>query len=208
MMTPRLAIALLAALPALGASAQEAAPLLPQDPRAPRFHEVEHGLSASLEAGWMGLFKTPTAEPARYPSAGTGGGFSSGLHVGMAFGAELGGRLGVSLLLLGVNQTASVSYGSFSLVGAGADVRLDLARRADSQGAERLHLYAHARGAFVATEPHGLFGQTDVLVAAGPGVEYYTRLRHFSVGLALDGVFAVKAKAPGIAAVPTLRYTF
>jgi len=206
-MTPRLAIALLAALPALGASAQEAAPLLPQDPRAPRFHEVERGLSASLEAGWMGLFKTPTAEPSRYPSAGTGGGFSSGLHVGMAFGAELG-RLGVSLLLLGVNQTASVSYGSFSLVGAGADVRLDLARRADSQGVERLHLYAHARGAFVATEPHGLFGQTDVLVAAGPGVEYYTRLRHFSVGLALDGVFAVKAKAPGIAAVPTLRYTF
>lgn len=208
MMTPRLAIALLAALPAL-ASAQEAAPLLPEDPRAPRFHEVERGgLSASLEAGWMGLFKTPTAEPARYPSAGTGGGFSSGLHLGMAFGAELGGRLGLSLLLLGVNQTASVSYGSFSLVGAGADVRLDLARRPDSQGVERLYFYAHARGAFVATEPHGLFGKTDVLVAAGPGVEYYTRLRHFSVGLALDGVFAVKAKAPGIAAVPTLRYTF
>jgi hypothetical protein len=207
-MTPRLAIALLAALPALGASAQEAAPLLPEDPRAPRFHEVERGLSASLEAGWMGLFKTPTAEPARYPSAGTGGGFSSGVQVGMAFGAQVGGRLGVSLLLLGVNQTASVSYGSFSLVGAGADLRLDLAHRPDSQGVERLHLYAHARGAFVATEPHGLFGRNEVLVAAGPGVEYYTRLRHFSVGVALDGVFALKAKAPGIAAVPTLRYTF
>jgi hypothetical protein len=207
-MTPRTALALLAALLALRASAQEAAPPLPEDPRAPRFREIERGFSAGLEAGWMGLFKTPTAEPSRYPFAGKDGGFASGLHVAMVVGVDLGQRLAASLVLLGVNQKASVSYGSFSLVGAGADVRVDLARYPDSQGVGRVHLYAHGRGAFFLTEPHGLFGTTDALVAAGPGVEYYTRLRHFSLGLALDGLYALKAKAPGIAVVPTLRYTF
>jgi hypothetical protein len=207
-MTPRPVIALLAALLPLAAAAQEAAPSLPEDPRAPRFHEIERGLSAGLEVGWMGLFKTPTAEPARYPSAGTGGGFASGLHVAMALGADLGQRLTASLVLLGVNQEASVSYGAFSLVGAGADLRLALAGYPDSQGVERFHLYLHARGAWFTTEPHGLFGTTDVLLAAGPGLEYFTRLRHFSLGMAVDGVFALKAKAPGIALVPTLRYTF
>ena len=87
-------------------------------------------------------------------------------------------------------------------------VRFALARFPDSQGVARIRIFAHARGAWLITEPHGLFGTTDVLVAAGPGVEYYTRLRHFSVGLAVDGVFALKAKAPGIACVPSLRYTF
>ncbi len=207
-MTRRLAIALLAALPALGASAQEAAPLLPEDPRAPRFREIERGFSTRLEAGWMGLTKTPTAEPSRYPSAGAGGGFSSGLLVALGFGVDVGERLGVSLLVIGANQTASVSYGSFSLVGGGGDVRLDLAHGPDSQGVERFRFYVHGRGAYVVTEPHGLFGKNETLLAAGPGVEYYTRLRHFSLGLAIDGVYALKAKAPGIAAVPTLRYTF
>jgi hypothetical protein len=207
-MTPRIANALVAALLCLGARAQEAAPPLPEDPRAPRFREIERGFSAGLEAGWMGFFKTPTAEPSRYPSAGSGGGFAQGLDVAMTLGAELGDRLGLSLVLLGVNQKAAVSYGSFSLVGVGADVRVVLARLPDSQGVDRLQVYAHARGAYFLTEPHGLFGTTDVLAAGGPGVEYYTRLRHFSLGLALDGVYALKAKAPGIALVPTLRYTF
>ncbi len=156
----------------------------------------------------MGLLKTPTDDPGRYPSAGKGGGFASGLHVAVTVGADLGDRLGASLVLLGINQKAEVSYGSFSLVGAGADVRFALARFPDSQGVARIRIFAHARGAWLITEPHGLFGTTDVLVAAGPGVEYYTRLRHFSVGLAVDGVFALKAKAPGIACVPSLRYTF
>lgn len=208
MMGPRLAVGLGALLLTLGARAQEAAPLLPEDPRAPRFREIERGAFAGLEAGWAGLFKTPTADPAKYPSAGSDGGFASGLHLAIAVGAELTDRLALSLVLLGVNQQASISYGSFSLIGAGADARLALFRWPDSQGVERLHLYVHGRGAFVASDPRGLFGTTDVVIAAGPGVEYYTKLRHFSVGLLVDGLFAVKAAAPGIAIVPSLRYTF
>jgi hypothetical protein len=46
------------------------------------------------------------------------------------------------------------------------------------------------------------------MIAGGPGVEYYTRLRHFSIGLAADALYALKAKAAGYAVYPTIRYTF
>jgi len=208
MRASRLAAALGAALLATAAAAQEAAPALPEDPRAPRFGEIERGFFTGLEAGWMGFFETPTAEPARFPAAGKGGGFSSGMHLAFSVGGDLGERLSLALLLLGVNQEASVSYGAFSLVGGGADVRVHLASFPDSQQVQRTFLYAHARGAYFLTEPHGLFGKTDVLLGGGVGVEYFTRLRHFSVGLAVDGIYALQAKSAGIAVAPTLRYTF
>jgi hypothetical protein len=208
MRTALLAAALAAALAPALAAAQEAAPLLPEDPRAPRFREVERGAFAGLELGWMATFKTPTAEPARYPSAGKDGGVAQGTALGLTVGVAIGDRLAASLLLLGVNQQASVSYGAFSLAGAGADVRYVFSRSPDSQGVPRLALYAHLRGAYVLTEPHGLFGTTGALAGGGLGLEYATRLRHFSVGIALDGVYALQAKAPGIALLPSLRYTF
>jgi hypothetical protein len=203
-----LAAALFAALLPRVILAQEAAPLIPEDPRAPRFREVERGPFAGFELGWMAFFKTPTAEPSRYPSAGSGGGVAQGTSLGLLVGSELGDRLAVALLLLGANQQASISYGAFSLAGAGADVRLNFSRRQDGQGVPRLVFYAHLRGAFYLTEPHGLFGKTGTLAGGGLGLEYATRLRHFSVGLALDGVYALQAKSPGIAVLPGLRYTF
>lgn len=204
----RLATALAAVLVSAAAAAQEAAPALPEDPRAPRFREIERGFFAGMEAGWMGFFQTPTSEPARYPAAGRDGGFSSGMHLALTCGGDIGERFSVALLLLGVTQEASVSYGAFSLVGGGGDVRVNLAGLRDSQQVTRTFFYAHARGAWFVTEPHGLFGKTDVVVGGGVGVEYFTRLRHFSVGLALDGLYALQAKSAGIALAPTLRYTF
>lgn len=207
-MTSRLAAALAALALAGPASAQEAAPALPDDPRAPRFREIERGLFVAAEVGFLGLTKTPTANRQKYPGAGADGGFAAGPIVGLQLGLDLGDRFALALVAIGANQSASVSYGAFSLVGAGADARFALWAGKDSQGTERVYLYAHARGTFFATDPRGLFGDTDVLLAAGPGVEYHTRLRHFAVGLAVDGVYALQAKSPGIAVVPTLRYTF
>jgi len=190
------------------AAAQEAAPAMPEDPRAPRYREIERGLFVAAEVGWLGLLKTTTAEPDRYPAAGKDGGFAHGLAVGLQLGADVGDRLALSLVLFGANPSASVGYGAFSLVGAGGDVRAALVGVRDSQRVERLQLFVHVRGAYFATDPRGLFGRTDVLLAAGPGLEYATRLRHFSLGLGVDGVYAVKAKSPGITVLPTLRYTF
>ena len=42
-----------------------------------------------------------------------------------------------------------------------------------------------------------LLPDSDILVFAGPGVEYYTRLRHFSVGLEVTGSYLVSLGRSG-----------
>jgi hypothetical protein len=199
--------ALAAAAAPLAAAAQESAPLLPDDPRAPRFAEVERGLFTGFEAGWLFLTKTPTANPGKYPFAGAGGGSGHGLLVGGSLGYDFG-RVALAAFVLGAHPRAGVSYGDFSVFAGGLDGRVALLAASDRQGVERLYVYLHARGGYARSYPAGLFGTNDLFFAGGPGVEYYTRLRHFSVGLAVDGAYFTKAKAPGVAVVPTLRYTF
>ena len=197
----------LAGLPGL-APAQEAAPALQEDPRAARFREVERGFFTAFEVGYLQLLETPVADPVAFPYAGSDGGAASGLFVGLLVGYDLTSRLAVSLFAWQGNATASPSYGSFNFTAAGADVRFAFLGTRDSNEVERLYVYLHARGGYVWTYPKGLFGDTDVLVEGGLGLEYYTRLRHFSVGLLADGLYFTTAKATGFTVVPTLRYTF
>lgn len=202
-----LAALCLAALPAL-APAQEAAPALQEDPRAARFREVERGLFAAFEVGWLHLLETPVADPVSFPYAGSDGGAADGLVVGLLVGYDISSRLAISLFAWQGNATASPSYGAFNFTAAGADLRFAVVGMRDANEVERLYLYLHARGGYVWTYPKGLFGDTDVLAQGGLGLEYYTRLRHFSVGLAVDGLYFTTAKAAGFSVVPTLRYTF
>ncbi len=78
----------LAVLPGL-APGQEAAPALQENPRAARFNEVERGFFTGLELGYLHLMKTPVADPAAYPYAGSDGGPASGLV--KALGGLFGG---------------------------------------------------------------------------------------------------------------------
>jgi hypothetical protein len=202
----KLALVVAALLPAL-AQSQESAPVMPEDPRAPRFHEVERGFFTGFEVGYLTLFKTPTADLARHPGTADGG-RSDGVLVGLTVGYDLGDRLALSAYALGATSTASVSYGAFSVLSLGGDVRLSLVGLRDRNGTERLRLYLHARGGWLVTRPLGLFGDKDLYFAGGPGLEYDTHLRHFSVGLAVDGAYVSKAGATGLAITPTVRYTF
>lgn len=203
-----LAALLAAAVGPPAARAQEAAPGAIEDPRAARFADVERGFSFGMEAGGLLLAKTPTKDKALFPYAGDGGGASRGLVVGVTAGVDLGKRLGLGAFVLGTSQQAGTSYGAFDVLAAGLDVRFAFWGRKDRNDWERLYLYAHARGGYALSHPKGLFGDTDTLVAGGLGVEYYTQLRHFSVGLQVDGVYAVSAKAPGLSVSPVVRYTF
>ncbi len=203
----RIAVALLAALP-LAASAQDAAPQLPEDPRAARFREVERGLFAGFEVGYLHLTKTPTQDRVRFPYAGEDGGAAGGLLVGVHVGYDVLPRLALSAFVLGSSAKADPSYGAFDVAAAGADLRFAFLAFPDSQGVERVHLYLHGRGGYLRSRPEGLFARSDLLLGGGLGIEYFTRLRHFSVGLALDGVYVQKAKVPGFLVAPTLRYTF
>jgi hypothetical protein len=203
----RILAALIVVLPLLAAG-QEAAPRLQEDPRVARFRDVERGLFVGFEAGYLRLQDTPTDDPAKFPYAGTSGGASGGMVVGVTLGMDLGTRLSVALVGQGGNQKARASYGAFSLYGGGADVRFALIGVKDRNDWERFYLYVHGRGVYALTRPEGLFGSNDLLIQGGPGVEYYTRLRHFSIGLAGDYVYATKAGSSGFAVYPTVRYTF
>lgn len=190
------------------AAAQDAAPPLEENPKTARFKDVERGFFVGFQAGYMGLFKTPTQDQAKYPFAGPSGGRAGGMLVAAEIGHDFTSRLTASLIAQGGNVRARVSYGAFSLYGAGLDLRYSFYGSKDRNDWERFFMYVHARGEYALTYPKGLFGTKDVLVQAGPGVEYFTRLRHFSIGFALDYVYATKAKASGVAAYPTVRYTF
>jgi hypothetical protein len=202
------AFAVLAALAAPAARAQEAAPTLQEDPRAAKFKDVERGFFFGVDAGWLSFFKTPVADRARHPYAGKGGGASGGIVVGLNMGVDLGTRVAIYLFALGANEKASVNYGAFSVYAGGLDLRYAFWSMQDRNGWERLFVYAHARGGYSRTWPTGLFGDIETIAGGGLGVEYFTRLRHFSVGLAADGNYALKAGAIGWALYPTVRYTF
>lgn len=206
-MLRRLALVIAAILPIV-AVAQEAAPPMPEDPRAPRFRDVERGFFAGFEVGYLTLFKTPTADRAKFPFAGAGGGRSDGFLVGGTVGYDLTSRVALSAFALGGNTRADVSYGAFSVYAFGGDLRLSLLAARDANQVERVFFYLHGRGGLLLTRPEGLFGSNDVYLAGGPGVEYFTHLRHFSVGLAADVAYVTKAKTAGLAVTPTVRYTF
>jgi hypothetical protein len=211
----RIAVASLlsALLLPLGAGAQDAAPQLQADPRTARFSEVERGFYAGLEVGFLGITKTPVSDPVRYPFAclpgsSCSGGFASGLALTIDLGYDITARFAASVFWMQAFQAASDTYGSFGLGMGGLGLRYAFVALDDSNGVERFYTFVRARGAYVFTYPQGLFGTTDWMAGGGLGVEYYTRLRHFSVGLVLDGLYFVRAAAPAFDVLATLRYTF
>jgi hypothetical protein len=197
----------LAASPA-ATLAQDAAPAPAEDPRAPKYRDVERGLFVGFEVGWLSLLETPNQDPVTYPFATEGGGSAQGTVIGIHLGYDLTERLAIAIFAEGASLKASASYGAFDLLVAGADVRFAFYGSRDRNGYQRFFLYAHARGGYLLSHPTGLFADTDVLVGGGLGAEYFTQLRHFSVGLQVDGLYVISAKAPGFAVTPVVRYTF
>jgi hypothetical protein len=203
-----LVMALTLAAPSAATRAQDAAPAPAEDPRAPKYRDVERGLFVGFEAGWLSLLETPNQDPVTYPFAVEGGGSAQGTVIGLHLGYDLTERLAIAIFAEGASLKASASYGGFDLLVAGADVRFAFFGSRDRNGYQRFFLYAHARGGYLLSHPTGLFADTDVLVGGGLGAEYFTQLRHFSVGLQVDGLYVISAKAPGFAVTPVVRYTF
>jgi hypothetical protein len=204
-------IALVAALALAAphlAAAQDAAPPLQENPKAVHYNDVERGFFVGFQAGYLSFFQTPTMQPQDFPYAGTSGGRSGGILVAAELGRDLSSRLSLALVAEGGNERARPSYGAFSIYAAGLDVRYAYLGKKDRNEWERFFLYVHARGGYGVSYPRGLFGTNEILLQGGPGVEYFTRLRHFSIGAAIDYVYATKAKAGGLAIYPTVRYTF
>jgi len=205
----RLAILVTLALAAGPARAQDAVPGPVEDPRAPRFADVERGLFVGFEAGWpVVLGKTPTKDPVKFPYAPDGGGRATGLAVGLQLGYDVTSRVALSVFADGLFMKAGTNYGAFDLLAAGLDARWAFYGLKDRNGWERFLVYLHGRGGYMVTRPTGLFGDTDLLLGGGVGVEYFAQLRHFSWWVQLDGLYVVSAASPGAALLTGARYTF
>lgn len=183
-----------------------------KDKEAVVFDEVERGLYFGLFGGPAFIVNAPTPEG--------GGPFSTGLSAQLEVGYDFGERLSVGAFLLGAFHRAGSDYlgysagtetpasGDFSLLVPGLAARAHLVGFSDSQQVKRTWFYVRGGAGYALFSPKQLLPDSDILVFAGPGVEYYTRLRHFSVGIELTGSLLVSSGTFGFALSPNLRYAF
>ena len=190
-------------------AAQDAAPPLEENPKTAHFKDVERGTFVGFQFGYRGSSTRPSRTPRSNPGAEAARADARAAWWWRSRSAGTSPRGSRSRSSPRArNERASTDYGAFSIYGVGLDARYAYYGSKDRNDWERFFLYVHARGAYSKSYPKGLFGTNEVLIQAGPGLEYFTRLRHFSIGSALDYVYATKAKASGFAVYPTVRYTF
>jgi hypothetical protein len=199
-----------AVLAAPGLVLAQTAPTTPVNDRPEEtFEEIERGLYFSVFAGPSFILNPPSSQGPRP--------FSPGQAAQVEVGIDLGERLSLGLFVLGSSNRAGSEYvgnsggaasGDFSLLAPGAVVRAHLVGFADAQEVQRTWFYVRGGAAYAFFSPKQLLPDPDILVFAGPGVEYYTRLRHFSVGIEVTGTFLVSSQSIGFAVSPNLRYAF
>ncbi|MFP2933841.1 adventurous gliding motility protein CglE [Pyxidicoccus sp. 3LG] len=174
------------------------------------FDEIERGVYFAVLGGPLFVTNPPAAEGTPRP-------FSSGPMAQVEVGVDLSERLSVGLFIMGSSLRTSAEYignsggavsGDFSSLVPGAVLRARVYGLADSQEVKRTWFYVRAGAGYAMFSPKRLLPESDILVFAGPGVEYYTRLRHFSVGLEVTGNYLVSGGSLGFAVAPNIRYAF
>jgi hypothetical protein len=182
----------------------------------PPLDEIARGVFLGLDVGPAFLTEAPAPSGGNRP-------FTSGATVRLELGYDFGRFLSLSLFFAGTTYGANADYigasggsasGDFSSIAGGLALRWNAIGFSDSQGVQRTWLYLKAAGGLALLKPNALFSPDptesygSILVFGGPGVQYYTRLRHFSVGVEVVGSYLVKPKAFGFAVTPNLRYAF
>jgi len=200
-----LAVALL--LSPLMAEAQGGSAASVKDRQGVTFDEVERGVFLGARAGPSFLIQAPYQGP-----------FSPGQQAGVEAGVDLGNLLSVAVgvsfsanradgTYTGKNASGAAS-GDYSMIVPSASLKVNLVGLNDGQGVQRTFFYVRGGAGYVLFTPKVLLPDSDILVFAGPGVEYYTRLRHFSIGLEVTGSYLLTAASFGFAVMPSLRYAF
>ena len=170
------------------------------------FKEVERGVFLGVQAGSFVLLNAPG-----------GGPFSPGQAALVEGGYDFGEYVSVSAFLMATANRAGADYvgksgglasGDYSAFVPGIQARGNLLGFADAQDVKRTWLYVRAGAGVALFSPSQLLPAPDVLLFAGPGVVYHTRLRHFSVGLEVTGTMLVASGSLGFAVTPNLRYAF
>jgi hypothetical protein len=181
------------------------------DDKADTFEEVERGFFLGAGAGPFFMLNPPAPQGATRP-------FSPGQMAQVELGVDLGSILSLSAFLTGTANRAGSDYtglsgttsasGDFASLVPGAAARLNFLGFEDAYQTKRTWLYLRAGAGIALFSPRQLLPAPDILVFGGPGVEYYTRLRHFSVGVEITGSLLLTTGSFGFAVTPNLRYAF
>jgi hypothetical protein len=197
-------LAALACLPALALA--QISPPATETATTRGFNEVERGIFLGVQAGGFVLLNAPFQGP-----------FSPGQAALVEAGYDFGERVSVSGFAMVTANRAGADYlgksaglasGDYSAFVPGVSARVNAWGFADGQGVQRTWVYARAGVGVALFSPRTLLPDPDVLLFAGPGVTYHTRLRHFSVGLEVTGTLLVASGSLGFAVTPNVRYAF
>lgn len=182
-----------------------------EDKKGASYKEIERGLFFEARGGFNGVINPPGL-------AGSASYFSPGSALGVDLGFDIGERVSPSLFFLayanrmgsdytGFSTTRSAT-GDFSAMVPGAAVKVRLVGFDDAQDVKRTWIYIRAGAGAVFSMPTQLLPNINVLVTAGPGVEYYTRLRHFVIGFEANFNFLALTQTIGFSGLVTFKYAF
>lgn len=191
-----------------------AAPLIATEPPV---DEVERGFYLGADIGLAFLGSLPAASGTPSPSAW-------GALVRLELGYDIGRYVTVNIFGEFASYRAGSDYTGYSNGVAsgdstqlipGAAVRFNALGFSDGQGVQRTWLYVKAGAGWAFFEPGALFTTTPATSSyssfyafGGVGIQYYTHLRHFSIGLELDADYLGKSKSWGFLVTPNIRYAF
>ena len=179
------------------------------DTKVALINEIERGFSLSIDYG------------ANYYIPLSGAGFvsmnqdylSPGTRMGMRLGYDILNNIAVDLFVLanfnqGVIDDKALKDGV--LTGDLAHFAPGVGFRFAFVTADRVFAYARIGAGYALWFPSQLAGNSvgSIHTDASIGVEYYTHLRHISVGIEADFQALLAPMAFGFAIYPTIKYTF
>lgn len=185
-----------------------------REPTSVSVREVERGFWLGSRIGAVYYFQLPGENAAS----------SFGSVMGVEAGVDLGRDLQLGVVAWGQSVGAPADYkgitddaldpkrsrGDFQTMMLGAMLRYSFLRFADDNGIDRTFVYARVAGGATLSRPVGIVDEQGYFASGGLGMEYFTRLRHFSVGLEIDAMSLIgdSGTSLGVAALPHVKYTF
>ena len=171
--------------------------------------EIVKGFYLSASAGPTLLFHPPASSG---PSP-----TSLGQIVKIGFGYDFAERMSLGLFVAVTSNRAGTDYigksggtasGDFASLLPGAELKVNLVGFQDAIQVKRSWFYVKAGVGYLFLYPQALLPDRDIDALGGLGFEYFTHLRHFSIGLEALGMYWIRQKTYGVALMPTLRYAF
>ena len=211
-------------------SASNTSAKLSKDKEALTFNEIERGFYIGVGGGGWFLINPPVAVNCPPNTTGCSKQYlSPGLSIQVEIGGNIGDRVSIAAFFFASFSKMGSDYtglsrggaqGDFTAFSPGLTARVNIVGFDDAQEIRRWWIYIRAGGAVTLYFPKALFTDPDpnspqtgertfdVLIWGGPGIEYHTRLRHFSIALEADFLFQALTGTIGFNIMPTLRYAF